>query len=369
MLKSFSVKNWRCFEKLELSDLKTVNVITGINASGKSALLEAIQFGLLGIPNAIVWPNQLRGIVPPLPTNPQNFKNAWEHCFRSFVNNGKTELSDNISIQYSDINDNSYSLDVSFRSGQSMPLTEISRIPSTMPMIPIVFERKVNGTLTKTVVTMNEQGIVQQQPILQPLCPGVFIFTSMLNYNEIDNTTWFSQMQTGPDADRNKVKEIVGFIKQTFPFITELQVLAPNGMQGMYATMKSGEVRRLQLVSSGIYKIVTILLGCASLRSGVILIDEIENGIFYEKYELVWAVLYKFAKEFGNQIFITSHCAECLESLVPVMENSADEFSLLRTERENGNCIVRHISGTSMKAALKRGSEIRGASDEAESNK
>ncbi|MDD5703009.1 MAG: AAA family ATPase [Dehalococcoidales bacterium] len=367
MLKSFAVKNWRCFEKVELSNLKKVNVITGNNASGKSALLEALHFGLAGIPNDMVWLNQFRGIASP-PINPQNFKNAWEHYFRSFMKDGKAALSDNISIQYSDTN-NSYSLDVSFKSEQSTLFPEISKVPSPTTMPTIVFERKVNGVLTKSVVAINEQGVVQQQPALQPLRPGVFIFTSMLNYNEIDNTSWFSQMQTGPDADRNKVEKIVDFIKQNFPFITGLQVLSPSGMQGMYAIMKSGEARRLQLVSSGIYKIITILLGCASLRDGIILIDEIENGIFYEKYGLVWSVLYNFAKEFDNQIFVTSHCAECLEGLGSVMDNSADDFSLLRTERENGNCIVRHISGASMKAALKRKSEIRGASDGAESNK
>ncbi len=367
MLKSFAVKNFRCFEKAELSDLKTVNVITGNNASGKSALLEAIHFGLAGVPNDILWLNNLRGIGQP-PITPQNFKNAWEHYFRSFIKDGKTTLSDNISIRYSDANNNSYSLDVSFRSGQDMPPTAISGVPSAMSMIPLIFERKVNGTLTKSILSINEQGVIQQQPTLQPLGPGVFIFTSMLNYSEMDNTTWYSQIQTGLDADRNKAEKIIGFIKQNFPFIEGLQVLSPGGVQGMYATMKSGEVRRLQLVSSGIYKIITILLGCASLRNGIILVDEIENGIFYDKYELVWSVLYKFAKESGNQLFITSHCAECLESLAPVIGDNVDDFSLLRTELEDGKNIVRHISGASMKAALKRKDEIRGASGGIESN-
>lgn len=37
-----------------------------------------------------------------------------------------------------------------------------------------------------------------------------------------------------------------------------------------------------------------------------------------------------------------------------------DDFCLLRTERENGKSIVRHVSGASMKAALTRDVEIRG---------
>jgi AAA15 family ATPase/GTPase len=45
MTESFEVKNFRCFESLKLTNLKTVNVITGYNASGKSALLEAFVAG------------------------------------------------------------------------------------------------------------------------------------------------------------------------------------------------------------------------------------------------------------------------------------------------------------------------------------
>ena len=384
MLQSFEVRNFRCFDKVELKDLKTVNVITGDNASGKSTLLEAFSFGLKAMPDHILWLNQLRGIIstgiinPMFPfaaihpaMAPQNFKNTWEHWFRSFTKDGKTELSDNISIRYTDTDKKTYSLDVSF-GGSPVPVMPPAQIAETAPtksIIPIVFERKVNGALTKQFVTLNPQGVIQLRPTLPPLGPGVFIFTSVINYSETDSAAWFSQLQTGPDADRNKVEQIVGFITQNFPLITGLQVLSPNGMQGMYASMQSGEIRRLQLVSSGIYKIITILLACASLRNGVILIDEVENGIFYEKYGFVWSVLYKFAKESGNQLFITSHSAECLESLAQVIGDNVDDFSLLRTERENGKYMVRHISGASMKAALKRKSEIRGTSNGSEVNK
>jgi AAA15 family ATPase/GTPase len=45
MIDRLIAKNFRCFESLDLPDLTRINVIVGDNASGKTALLEAIFFG------------------------------------------------------------------------------------------------------------------------------------------------------------------------------------------------------------------------------------------------------------------------------------------------------------------------------------
>jgi AAA15 family ATPase/GTPase len=42
MYKSFKIKNFRCFEELELNELAEVNLIAGKNNVGKTALLEAL---------------------------------------------------------------------------------------------------------------------------------------------------------------------------------------------------------------------------------------------------------------------------------------------------------------------------------------
>lgn len=42
MIKSFSITGYRKFNKIKVDDLGKVNVITGINNSGKSSFLEAV---------------------------------------------------------------------------------------------------------------------------------------------------------------------------------------------------------------------------------------------------------------------------------------------------------------------------------------
>ena len=48
MLDSLRIKNFRCFEDLQIESLGRVNLIVGKNNVGKSTLLEAVQLLSLG---------------------------------------------------------------------------------------------------------------------------------------------------------------------------------------------------------------------------------------------------------------------------------------------------------------------------------
>ena len=175
--------------------------------------------------------------------------------------------------------------------------------------------------------------------------------------NENDNTIAFSQLR-----ERAEHQPIIDFLKTEFPFVHGIEVASPMNIAGLYGVLADGTLRRLAFLSAGIYKIVSMLVATASIRNGIILIDEIENGIFYEKYPAIWRILYSFAQKTESQIFVTSHSDECLRALPDIIDGKPNDFSLLRTSRENGACKVEHINGIAVKAALSGGNEIRGAS-------
>ena len=47
VIRNLRISNFRCFESAFLEDCRTINVIVGPNASGKTALLESIFFVLV----------------------------------------------------------------------------------------------------------------------------------------------------------------------------------------------------------------------------------------------------------------------------------------------------------------------------------
>jgi hypothetical protein len=369
MIETFEAENFRCFESLKLGSLKRVNIITGENASGKSALLEALFSGSRGTPEGLLFLNQFRGIVVgqslpgfPLAINPLQFPALWGHWFLSSKRNGATTTATKIAFRFSDSDSNRYSCDFNYDPDRISQTPQVATAISS-GVIPLVTQRQMfpagqqQPIQTNNATTLNAQGQLQALPPLPNLGPVIFIFTAALNYAEVDNVMWFSQLR-----ERGETAEIVAFFKKYFPFIYNLEVLQPTAgaASAIYATLSSGQARRLQLLSSGIYKIMTILLACAHSRRGVVLIDEIENGIFYDKYELTWSILNKFSKDYECQLFVTSHSLECMQKLVPIIGDNDNDFSLIQTTRENGTCAVRHVGGTAMKAALAGGNDVRG---------
>jgi len=382
MIETFDITDFRCFEHVHLEGLARINVVTGQNGSGKSALLEALYVAANATAASIqniaamrsqgpVQLNLAQGIglmlVGAIPAG--NLAAYFDPLFRSYKVSGQTkaedkiETSKQISFSYKDSEQISYRLSIAYQSSvdQTPVPVPLVRAPGGQAgIVPVIFDREKKTPLgppehMATPVTTAPTGQLQQ-PVTRSFGPATFIFGANMDYVELDSIAWFSQLK-----ERNEADKLISWVQKEFPFITGLEVLAPSGPTGLYAVMPDGARRRLTSVSSGIYKIISILLAAVHTHNGIIVIDEIENGIFYGKYPAVWRVLYDFAKATGNQIFVSSHSSECLAALPDVIGDATKDFCLLRTERDNGDCIVRHISGVAMKAALRGGNEIRGA--------
>ncbi len=104
---------------------------------------------------------------------------------------------------------------------------------------------------------------------------------------------------------------------------------------------------------------LSLLLGIANARQGVVIVDEIENGIHHEKMSDVWKALLEFADRFKAQLFISTHSLEAIKHLQPVIQKHEGQFSLMRAEKRDGQHIVRQFTGASFRRAIEQKIEIR----------
>jgi AAA15 family ATPase/GTPase len=363
MIESLSIENFRCFESLKLSNLKRVNVIVGTNGSGKSALLEALLLGLRATPLTVINViNTLRGVALPqliqvgagqlgVPViSPSMFQSLWDPLF-SHQDNKKT-----IRISYRDSYKTEYSLKLYYAFDRPVPIPQAVPAPFASNVAPIIFERKKGNEEPKqTPVSVNAQNQIAHDPLTESLGPDALYFAATSFYAEVDNARWMSNL-----ALEGKEKEVNDIIGAQFPQIKQLQVLSPVNLPAIWATLTSGEKRPVSLVSAGIHKFLTLVLASVSARNGVVIVDELENGIFYEKFGALWETLYKLCEKNGTQIFVTTHSDECLKAVAPVIDGRDKEFCLLRSEILNGQCRVVEITGAAMRDALRTSIEIRG---------
>jgi hypothetical protein len=190
------------------------------------------------------------------------------------------------------------------------------------------------------------------------LIPGVsalpeetFFFSAIHNYSSSETAKRFS------DLSRTfKDREVTDIFFQYFPEMSDISIEIVGGspmVSGRYAGLN--EKLPLNLASSGMSKMASILFAVAHKKGGVVLIDELENGIYYQLFPKLWATLLQIAKANDAQIFVTSHSGECIKAAANVAMEHPEDFTLIETDRGS----VREVEGASFAEAIRQNIEVR----------
>jgi energy-coupling factor transporter ATP-binding protein EcfA2 len=359
MIKSLHVENFRCFREIDLPDLRRINVIVGKNATGKTALLEAIRLALAGTPASLWTMNQSRAFFTnfPQPPSREQFEAIWSPYFFDF------NISSKISTECRDSEGQEAVLKVYFdpqKSVTTVPQQQPQQQPPSNPttIVPLAFERvDFAGKPSTLYGSVNAQGgyVLEPGPEL-----GVSseLLPSALFSNPHPAVQWFSQLSV-----QKREKEIVDAVREEFePSLENLAVISLGQIPSIYASIRYlKEKLPVSLLSAGITKFIVLLAAVLIRGRGVVLIDEIENGLFYKTLGPLWKYLLKIAINNDTQVFVTTHSQECVRALVPAMQGHEDDFALLRSERaeDSSDATVTLLQGKFLEAAIEQGVEVR----------
>jgi predicted ATPase len=350
MINTLTVKNFKCFRELRLHDLKRINVIVGRNAGGKTALLEALFLLAAQNPQIVLKLRVFRGMGSEvhLSHERESFQTLWRDLFFGF------DQTETIEIVATGSEENSRSLAISYTDAENVTLPfGTQAVGSEVPAAAISFRwTKASG----------ESQLVQ--PMLTPtgLSFGAsvegfpaFFHTPAYREPPSENGKRFSELskvgQEGP---------LIDAVRAEFPFVQDLSVEYESDTAMIHASLRAiGKKVPLPLVSDGVNKLVSILLAIERFSRGIVLIDEMENGLYFDIMAHVSNSILEFAKKCHTQLFLTTHSMEYLRSLLPLVEAHPDEFCLLRTTRDNGWSDVDQFEGRQLMSALSEGFEIR----------
>ena len=81
-------------------------------------------------------------------------------------------------------------------------------------------------------------------------------------------------------------------------------------------------------LSDGIKRILGLTVAILSTDSGAVFIDEIDTGLHYSIMNQLWAIIVDRAREFGVQVFATTHSWDCIQGLAELCE----ENEMVRSE-------------------------------------
>ncbi len=360
MYRSFSIENFRLFDRLKVEPLSRVNLIAGENNVGKTALLEAIWLHHgPNIPELCLRLSGFRGIPGP---NPRRFLHD---IFYDFDAERDITLS-----ARGDWGKNERTLRISSRVAESA----VVAIPaSNLPVAPppgsqesdfsavspseIVFnytdEHEKNFISTSRWVRSDHS--VGLSPALPPISSEGLV-SHQASMPERPSAVFVSARQrSGPEQDVNRFGEaeldgysddILECLRKVDPRIKRLITIQNPPTPMVYVDVGLSRPVPMGFLGDGIGRLLSMALAFHSARNGAILIDEIENGIHYSKLEAIWERVGWLSSEFNVQVFATTHSYECVKAAHAAFKNAelGDDFSLMRLQRDRRTGQIENIA-------------------------
>lgn len=319
MISSATIKNFRCFKSVSLRGCKPLNVIVGRNAVGKTALLEALFLAASSGP-VRGWRGLPSGIGSP---SLEQDEQMWSDLFHDF------DTSKQVSISLKGIPDHNRSLKISYNREEGLtPGGSVINPNDRAAQSPIIFRYthdKESWDVRALLVGQIFYSGVRNSKV------ETLFFSSNIAPHSTESADRFSKLSIA-----NKHELLIKTIRDEFPFIKGIEVLSPYGIPNIYLSIKgNSEKIAAGLVSSGINKLISILLALAFYEGGVALIDEIENGIYFDRYPALWRTIYRFARATNMQVFATTHSRECLNALSVASDSWSKDVSFYRMEDSN----------------------------------
>lgn len=325
VIKNVKVRNFRGLKSYDVTGCARVNIFVGDNGAGKTSLLEAIFFALSGSPATGLKLRQWRGGMGGLIRAEASLFTV---VFDGFFYGGQTDRP--IRIELEGAGPEARTLLIS-RGGQSKTISLNDEFADLLGDVSasrdFQFEWKDHLGAARSVTPKIENGELKFGGTDEEL-ESFHYYSPHHAPSSSEVADMFSRLRLRFGGD-DFVKAICG----AFPWITDLSVES-MGEPAIYATVEGCPVKiRLNDVSGAINRISAMLLAIASRERSVVLIDEIDNGVYFEHQGQIWRETLKAVASAQGQIFTTTHSAEWLQNVATHSAGFEDEIAIWRMHR------------------------------------
>ena len=368
---NLTIKNFRGIDHLDIPKFGRVTLLAGKNGIGKTTVLDAIRlYASRGhystFHRLLVDRNQLRRLAPDdgrgiSPFDWQSIFNAASEVKQSEISVSGAEGSDPLWIE------------------QVGPGGVEGRAQWTNASREALQIRFRNGRREIPYLVEGETGHQ-----LVPPQAGQAIFR--VDGSRMANMDWsetdISCESLGPDLMKNReiarLWDSVALSSAEDAAIEALQLAYPASIDrialvsddefsrdriGRYIIVRpkhSDQPVPLRSLGDGAIHLFSVALATAASADGLVLIDEVENGLHYSILNAFWSLLFRLAAEGRVQVVATTHSWDCIRSFANVAtENSPSDSMLYRLSRRHGTLRAIEYGREDLAVAAEQRIEVR----------
>jgi AAA15 family ATPase/GTPase len=162
---------------------------------------------------------------------------------------------------------------------------------------------------------------------------------------------------------QNFKADVIQLLKQIDNNISDIEILLPpesmSSRFNIYIQHKKLGLAPVSTFGDGIRRLLHIALKLASVKGGILLIDELESTIHTEALQNSFQWLVKWCTEMDVQLFATTHSLEAVDALLEVTESDSDLVLYRLEPKEEKTKVVRHDGHRLRRLREELGQEVR----------
>ncbi len=362
-LPSLTLKGYRGIQSLHLPNLGQITLLAGKNSIGKTTILEAIRvYASRG--DASLLANILHdreelilGIdedgdevrIPDYPSLFYEYDPDSENNPPPKIQISSKGKPDNITVQPVDDQESDIrvSESIAFNALKINVGSKSRTFPITNFYEPIRFRRPKYLKYSR-----NSEGWLD--PIkLESLGPG------LIATNHVSRL-WDAVALT---KDENFVTEalrlIVGDIERLAVIGDPSEPYYVAGRRVVAKLKSSSTPIPLKRLGDGVQRLLGIALALSNCQNGILIIDEVENGMHHSIQQSLWHMIFKVAVENNIQVVAATHSWDCIANFAVVANETPAVGVLYRLEQFEDDLHAVHYSEEDLNVAAQQRIEVR----------
>ena len=346
-LNSFEAVHYRGIDGLSLPRLSRANLVTGVNGIGKTALLEAIWLFVGRYNPALLWNrNVQRSDSHVLDPVAKLSNHALE--LRGEENGSEHRLK-SVFVKIADI---------------AHPLTPGNSAEDHLGKLPVTgrIDTYLDGELAEGKIGGMQPTpwgvVIHENPVSSKTRPSCVIESTKFQLE-----TPSEYLQRYSDIVReNRKEELTSAINLILPRVKGVEILADKtGESYLSAVTADGVQLPLHDLGGGVVRLYRLLLSFFASRDGILLTDEIENGIHYSVLEDILTYSRRWMRQWNVQLVATTHSGDCIEAAMAAFEDAPEDLSIHRlfVNEMTGKVEATTFTGEALEGARNLDLEVR----------
>lgn len=359
MLDKIILENFKGYERLEVAGLQRINLIAGMNNTGKTSILEAIfmHFDRMSA-DVFIRPFVRRGV--------QQFDLLPEYMFHPYFND--FNISKPIKVSTFDSGHKSisqYSLEAAKNQNVAVNknnyfMNSVLESASTLNE-SIVINYSWNGRdQGKATISINNNQLEMHMDKMTPANKVAVFVPASARGNSISDAQFISKLDI-----MHGLNEFTDYLKMVDPRLRSVSLVSAGGQPTLYVDVGLKRKIPMTQMGEGISKLTSILTAILSNTNAVVLIDEIENGIHYSLMPSIWKMIFTAAQKQNCQVFATTHSNDIIKGLSKYLQDdekalSEQQVAYIRLDRnKKGEVIPKNYDAAALLVSVERDWDIR----------